>query len=250
MQKKKYRQIITETLSEYTNTDTANLIYDICNDDTILIPNTFNRNEFSKYWVICKKRTKRSLQSRHDLYEVGLYSHYLSLIGRGVITSIKGYKPSKTAKLKLECKFKFHHPRDFMTFSLQTNGLKKSHERNLWGDFDTNTQKVHIFREVGGNLSNNRIRVRGKDDDGFTSEREVKIDTPPLDKELFFIMIDDGCVVNVAYRNGDGGKEYFVEFPSNSTQAQYFRTSIMNRETKGGIADITHLQLSVVHDFE
>ena len=57
-----------------------------------------------------------------------------------VRASIKGYKPSKTAKLKLECKFIYRHVRDFMKFSFGSNGIPEVTWETWGGIFceDTN----------------------------------------------------------------------------------------------------------------
>ena len=125
-QKQISKQITIEILLQYTDINTAKLIYDICTDDNILIPDTFARTEFFKYWFIVDKGCEIADFPFTYLHKVQLHPTYLQLIQKGAIASIQGYKPSKTAKLKLECKFMYNHQKDGLTFSFRSDGMRHS----------------------------------------------------------------------------------------------------------------------------
>eukprot|EP01084_Bolivina_argentea_P119437 211765_1 len=241
----KYKQIIIQTLSEYADQEIAKLIYQICNDDTILIPNTFQMDEFLKYWFIVNKG-KSVNKFKYD-HRVDLYANYLQLIQRGAVASIKEYKPSSTAKLKLECKFIYRHPTDYMRFSFRSNGVREPNMKYASrGRVYCEDNHLSIYKEF--HRGSNRIALMGTDKDGNTTERTQNIPSIPLNTELSVVMIDDGNKINTTYCSDDG-VIYKLEFDSNKI-SKYHRVIAFNRELQGNIVDITYLQVSVINNHE
>ena len=177
-----------------------------------------------------------------DYHRVDLYPNYLQLIQTGAISSIKGYKPSKT-KLKLECKFIYHDKTDFMRWSFRSNGVRDpSLKYAKYGRVYCEEGSISISNELGRwsnlfdyTLTEDQIKPRGG---------TVHISPPPLHKELSLIMIDDGDEINVEYKIHDGDV-YKIQSDS-YTQSGYYRVMAFNRHLEGNVADITKLELSVI----
>ena len=150
---------------------------------------------------------------------------------RGGIASIKGYRPSRTAK-RFECIFVFRQARETMEFSLRSNGVREP----------TLSNAHYGYGPKLGNRSNT-VYHHSKHKDGFMTEGRLNVECTPLKVDLCLVIIDDGDKLNVEYQINDS--VYKMELESN-TISEYYRAMVCNRDIKGNIAYVKELQLSII----
>lgn len=243
-QRKKDKQIIIQIISEHTNDmNTATLIYNAGFDDTVLIPNTFERDEFLKYWFVLGKGPL--INEYRDYHRADLYPNYLQLIRRAGISSIKGYKPSKNAKLRLECRFIYRHPKEGIRVTFRGNGGRDP--TSQYSLLYTEGETICINGALGlSGFSNHshRLWILQKDGD-FEIDKEIQTAPQPKDKEFKMIIIDDGDMLQVQFVHD---KMYCMECKTATitNPVGFHRVVLHNRRDPNRVCDITYLQLSVI----
>ena len=242
MNKQTYKESVVQILSNYIDVDTAKLIYDVCNNDKILIPNTFDKDELLKYWYVVNKGGMNN--NFRDYHRVELYpSSHLQFTQRGMLSTVKGYKVKSDSKykLKFECKYIMKDSTDFMIFALKSSGVRRE---GILFEYFGHLESVGSELWIGMEHQNNNIGFGVKTEDTMVMESGESVGKIPLNEELTVIMIDDGNKVNVEYYIKD---KLMAELSTNSTQdAAYNRICFCNREDFGNICDITYLQLSII----
>eukprot|EP01084_Bolivina_argentea_P296815 511249_1 len=251
LDKKQYRLDLMKVVSECTILNIDGICQIImeycCLDDMILIPNTFKKDEFFKYWFVVEKG-KPYVNYFRDFHQVKLQSDCLQLIRRGTIASINKYIPSKNAKLILECKFihKDKNQTDFMSFSTRSNGTRDPTVKYAaYGVPHDGGNKVQIswpFRKLRIDAITN-AKLLNRPMSYF-----LKIPLPPSLKTLSLKLIDDGQHIKYIYN--DGLKTYPIESDAYSQNTDDHSVLVYNREQPNNITEITFLQLSVLSNSE
>lgn len=241
-QKDKYKENILQILSSHVDIDTAKLIYIICNDDRILIPNTFDKDELLKYWFVVNKGGEWN--TVREFHRVDLYpSSHIRLTRRGMLSSVKGYKVSSESKykLKFECKYILKSSTDWMKFSFKSSGVRR---KGIYSDHWGNGEMIGSELWIGFEHENKNVGFAVKHESFVRMESGESAGDIPKNTELGVIMIDDGNKVNVEFYIQE---KLMCELSSDSVKdSPYHRIGFFNRERMENIVDITHLKLSVI----
>eukprot|EP01084_Bolivina_argentea_P111045 198238_1 len=249
IEKQESRQISIQILSKHTHEEIAKLIFEFCNNLLILIPNTFDRNELLKHWFVIGKGPL--INEYREFQRVDLYPNYVKFTRRGGIASIKGYKPSKTAKLRLICKFIYRHPKEGLRFVFRSNGCRDLTLKGKGQHGNVYTEGTMVILNGSlGQFGNNRYAHQVcviQNDGDFTIEKRMKTSVQPMNKQLEMIIIDDGQKMKITYVDHEKNI-YSMECDSTciSNPKGLHRIALYNRRDHGRISDITYLQLSIV----
>lgn len=223
-------------------------------DEEVLIPNTKDADEFSKYWFVVPNGTSEINRFRqyHDVKvrpsDSGEYVE-IELIRRGAIASINEYIPNKKAKLKIQCAVRWKDSSDFLTFLMRSDGKRAIDEQ--WGQMNHGGR---VLRVVQHGLYERGWRSPGlfmylgdpqKEWPSLTNFSAINnLPQPPYEGTLE--IIDDGETVEMYYQNGN--QYSLIEKRVSVGGSNRYHVAIYNREQPRCVSDITSLTVSVYID--
>ena len=239
-QRKQYRIDLIKTLVLYSPIYEEQICTYImeycCLDDHILIPdNTEQHAKFWKYWAVVQKGSKIQYSNAQD---VKLNKNGLKLIQQGAIVSNVGYMPSPSARLIIECEFRFRNDTDSLTFSTRSNGKRTNVVRAQYGQVEGDCARICQHEN---SWDSPRIEIGAWDT--FPRQQWMNIPDPQPGEMVSVQMVDDGQ--NIDFRCSFGGTTYAIHQKLKLNE-KMCKIALFNGELRGNVVNVTMLRVSVL----